>query len=75
MAVKLHPPADVQMIWNNVAKQFFARKHNSKSLRKGISISQSENFNFSEKCWLYWKIRADWETQVKCNLLADTLIL
>ena len=47
MAVKLHPAADAQkigdMLWNSFLQK---KKHNSKALRKGISISQSARFQF-----------------------------
>ena len=48
MAVKLHPAADAQKIGDMLWNSFFAKKkkHNSKALRKGISISQSARFQF-----------------------------
>ena len=41
MAVKLRLAADAQIIWNKDSKQFYTCKHNSKTLGKFISISQS----------------------------------
>ena len=47
MAVKLHPAADAQKIGDMLRNSFLQKKkHNSKTLRKGISISQSARFQF-----------------------------
>ena len=47
MAVKLHLAADAQKIGDMLRNSFLQKKkHNSKTLRKGISISQSARFQF-----------------------------
>ena len=46
VVLKLRSVVDPQVIWNDSGKKFFTRKHNSKTLRKLISISQSVVIQF-----------------------------